>query len=401
MKNTESIRLQGVEESSTLAMAALAREYKAKGVDVISLSLGEPDFKTPANICEGAKEAIDSGKYFSYPPVPGYLDLREAISKKFKNENGLNYSPAEIIVSNGVKHSITNVMFSILNPRDEVIVFAPFWVSYSAIIKLADGKPKYINTTIENDFKPTPEQLEEAISSKTKAIIFSSPCNPTGTVFTKEDLKGYRNILIDHPEIIIISDEIYEHINFTKEHVSIGSLEGMNQRTVTLNGFSKGFAMTGWRLGYLGAPLKIAKSINKMQGQTTSANCSIAQRAGIIALKGENDSVLNMKKEYLKRRNIVFNLLSKIDKIKLNKPQGAFYFFPEISNYLGNKTNEGKILNSANELALYLLEDAKVSIVPGEDFGAPNCIRISYAASEKELIEATQRLEKSLSKLSL
>lgn len=401
MKNTESIRLQGVEESSTLAMAALAREYKAKGVDVISLSLGEPDFKTPANICEGAKEAIDSGKYFSYPPVPGYLDLREAISKKFKNENGLNYSPAEIIVSNGVKHSITNVMFSILNPGDEVIVFAPFWVSYSAIIKLADGKPKYINTTIENDFKPTPEQLEEAISSKTKAIIFSSPCNPTGTVFTMEDLKGYRNILIDHPEIIIISDEIYEHINFTKEHVSIGSLEGMNQRTVTLNGFSKGFAMTGWRLGYLGAPLKIAKSINKMQGQTTSANCSIAQRAGIIALKGENDSVLNMKKEYLKRRNIVFNLLSKIDKIKLNKPQGAFYFFPEISNYLGNKTKEGKILNSANELALYLLEDAKVSIVPGEDFGAPNCIRISYAASEKELIEATQRLEKSLSKLSL
>lgn len=401
MKNTESIRLQGVEESSTLAMAALAREYKAKGVDVISLSLGEPDFKTPANICEGAKEAIDSGKYFSYPPVPGYLDLREAISKKFKNENGLNYSPAEIVVSNGVKHSITNVMFSILNPGDEVIVFAPFWVSYSAIIKLADGKPKYINTTIENDFKPTPEQLEEAISSKTKAIIFSSPCNPTGTVFTKEDLKGYRNILIDHPEIIIISDEIYEHINFTKEHVSIGSLEGMNQRTVTLNGFSKGFAMTGWRLGYLGAPLKIAKSINKMQGQTTSANCSIAQRAGIIALKGENDSVLNMKKEYLKRRNIVFNLLSKIDKIKLNKPQGAFYFFPEISNYLGNKTKEGKILNSANELALYLLEDAKVSIVPGEDFGAPNCIRISYAASEKELIEATQRLEKSLSKLSL
>lgn len=401
MKNTESIRLQGVEESSTLAMAALAREYKAKGVDVISLSLGEPDFKTPANICEGAKEAIDSGKYFSYPPVPGYLDLREAISKKFKNENGLNYSPAEIVVSNGVKHSITNVMFSILNPGDEVIVFAPFWVSYSAIIKLADGKPKYINTTIENDFKPTPEQLEEAISSKTKAIIFSSPCNPTGTVFTMEDLKGYRNILIDHPEIIIISDEIYEHINFTKEHVSIGSLEGMNQRTVTLNGFSKGFAMTGWRLGYLGAPLKIAKSINKMQGQTTSANCSIAQRAGIIALKGENDSVLNMKKEYLKRRNIVFNLLSKIDKIKLNKPQGAFYFFPEISNYLGNKTKEGKILNSANELALYLLEDAKVSIVPGEDFGAPNCIRISYAASEKELIEATQRLEKSLSKLSL
>jgi aspartate aminotransferase len=291
-------------------------------------------------------------------------------------------------------------MFSILNPGDEVIVFAPFWVSYSAIITLADGKPRYINTTIENDFKPTPEQLEEAISNKTKAIIFSSPCNPTGTVFTKEDLEGYRSILVDHPEIIIISDEIYEHINFTEEHISIGSLEGMNDRTITLNGFSKGFAMTGWRLGYLGAPSKIAKSINKMQGQTTSANCSIAQRAGLIALTGGNDDALSMKKEYLKRRNIVFDLLSKIDKIKINKPQGAFYFFPEISNYLGNKTQDGKVLNSANELALYLLEEAKVSLVPGEDFGAPNCIRISYAASEIELIEATQRLEKSLSKLS-
>ena len=400
MKNLESIRLQNVEESSTLAMAALAREYKSKGVDVISLSLGEPDFKTPDHICEGAKRSIDSGKFFSYPPVPGYLDLREAIAEKFKNENNLNYSPNEIIVSNGVKHSITNVMFSILNPGDEVIVFAPFWVSYSAIITLADGIPKYINTTIKNDFKPTSEQLKNAISKKTKAIIFSSPCNPTGTVFTKNDLESYRNILIDHPEIIIISDEIYEHINFTDEHISIGSLESMNNRTITLNGFSKGFAMTGWRLGYIGAPLEIAKSINKMQGQTTSANCSIAQRAGLIALKGGNECALEMKKEYLKRRDIIYNLLSKIEKIKINKPQGAFYFFPEITNYIGNKTEDGKVINSANELALYLLEDAKVSLVPGEDFGAPNCIRISYAASENELIEATQRLEISLKKLS-
>ena len=400
MKNLESIRLQNVEESSTLAMAALAREYKSKGVDVISLSLGEPDFKTPDHICEGAKRSIDSGKFFSYPPVPGYLDLREAIAEKFKNENNLNYSPNEIIVSNGVKHSITNVMFSILNPGDEVIVFAPFWVSYSAIITLADGIPKYINTTIKNDFKPTSEQLKNAISKKTKAIIFSSPCNPTGTVFTKNDLESYRNILIDHPEIIIISDEIYEHINFTDEHISIGSLESMNNRTITLNGFSKGFAMTGWRLGYIGAPLEIAKSINKMQGQTTSANCSIAQRAGLIALKGGNECALEMKKEYLKRRDIIYNLLSKIEKIKTNKPQGAFYFFPEITNYIGNKTEDGKVINSANELALYLLEDAKVSLVPGEDFGAPNCIRISYAASENELIEATQRLEISLKKLS-
>ena len=292
MNIKESLRLQNVEESSTLAMAALAREYKSKGIDVISLSLGEPDFKTPTHICDGAKDAIDSGNYFSYPPVPGYLDLREAISQKFKNENNLSYNSSEVIVSNGVKHSITNVMFSILNKGDEVIVFAPFWVSYSAIITLADGVPKYINTTIENDFKPTTSQLEEAISNKTKAVIFSSPCNPTGTVFTREELEGYKDVLENHPKIIVISDEIYEHINFTDSHTSIGSLEGMNDRTITMNGFSKAFAMTGWRLGYIGAPKAIAKSINKMQGQTTSANCSIAQRAGLVALKNGNECAL-------------------------------------------------------------------------------------------------------------
>ena len=400
MNIKESLRLQNVEESSTLAMAALAREYKSKGIDVISLSLGEPDFKTPTHICDGAKDAIDSGNYFSYPPVPGYLDLREAISQKFKNENNLSYNSSEVIVSNGVKHSITNVMFSILNKGDEVIVFAPFWVSYSAIITLADGVPKYINTTIENDFKPTTSQLEEAISNKTKAVIFSSPCNPTGTVFTREELEGYRDVLENHPEIIVISDEIYEHINFTDSHTSIGSLEGMNDRTITMNGFSKAFAMTGWRLGYIGAPKAIAKSINKMQGQTTSANCSIAQRAGLVALKNGNECALKMKDEYLKRRDLVYDFLIRIDKLKVNKPEGAFYFFPEITRYLGNKSMDGKIINTANDLALYLLEDAKVSLVPGEDFGAPNCIRLSYAASENELIEASQRLELSLSKLS-
>tara|TARA_B100001175_G_scaffold315510_1_gene327216 strand:+ start:537 stop:1739 length:1203 start_codon:yes stop_codon:yes gene_type:complete len=400
MNIKESLRLQNVEESSTLAMAALAREYKSKGIDVISLSLGEPDFKTPTHICDGAKDAIDSGNYFSYPPVPGYLDLREAISQKFKNENNLSYTSSEVIVSNGVKHSITNVMFSILNKGDEVIVFAPFWVSYSAIITLADGVPKYINTTIENDFKPTTSQLEEAISNKTKAVIFSSPCNPTGTVFTREELEGYKDVLENHPEIIVISDEIYEHINFTDSHTSIGSLEGMNDRTITMNGFSKAFAMTGWRLGYIGAPKAIAKSINKMQGQTTSANCSIAQRAGLVALKNGNECALKMKDEYLKRRDLVYDFLIRIDKLKVNKPEGAFYFFPEITRYLGNKSMDGKIINTANDLALYLLEDAKVSLVPGEDFGAPNCIRLSYAASENELIEASQRLELSLSKLS-
>ena len=268
------------------------------------------------------------------------------------------------MVSNGVKHSITNVMSSILNKGDEVIVFAPFWVSYSAIITLAEGVPIYINTTIENDFKPTKEQLKRAISSRTKAIIFSSPCNPTGTVFTKNDLKGYRDILINHTDVIIISAEIYEHINFTENHFSIGSLDGMQERTITMNGFSKAFAMTGWRLGYIGAPRKIAKSINKMQGQTTSANCSIAQRAGLVALQNGNNCALEMKAEYLKRRDLVYKILSEIDKLKVNLPQGAFYFFPEITNYLNNKTPEGGKINSANDLALFLLEDGKISIVP-------------------------------------
>ena len=399
MSNHESVRLQNVEESSTLAMAAMAREYKSKGIDVISLSLGEPDFKTPTHICEGAKDAINSGNYFSYPPVAGYLDFREAISKKFEEENNLYYTPSDIVVSNGVKHSITNVMFSILNKGDEVIVFAPFWVSYSAIITLAEGVPIYINTTIENDFKPTKEQLKRALSSRTKAIIFSSPCNPTGTVFTKNDLKEYRDILINHPDVIIISDEIYEHINFTENHFSIGSLDGMQERTITMNGFSKAFAMTGWRLGYIGAPRKIAKSINKMQGQTTSANCSIAQRAGLVALQNGNKCALEMKAEYLKRRDLVYKILSEIDKLKVNLPQGAFYFFPEITNYLNNKTPEGEKINTANDLALFLLEDGKISLVPGEDFGAPNCIRLSYAANENDLIEASSRLKESLSKL--
>ena len=399
MKNSESIRLQNVEESSTLAMAALAREYKAKGVDVISLSLGEPDFKTPDHICEGAKRSIDSGKFFSYPPVPGYLDLREAISEKFKNENKLNYSTDEIIVSNGVKHSITNVMFSILNKGDEVIVFAPFWVSYSAIITLADGIPIYINTQIENDFKPTKEQLINAITSKTKAIIFSSPCNPTGTVFTKKDLEEYQEVLAKHQNIIIISDEIYEHINFTDEHCSFGSLENMQSRTITMNGFSKAFAMTGWRLGYIGAPKEIAKSINKMQGQTTSANCSIAQRAGYAALRAGNECAIEMRNSYLKRRDLVFDKLNSINNLKVNLPEGAFYFFPEIDNIIGKIDKKGVEIKSSNDLAMYLLEDAKISLVPGEDFGAPNCIRLSYAASESDLVEACKRLDRSIQKL--
>ena len=392
-----SNRIENIEESSTLAMSAKASEMKSKGIDVISLSLGEPDFKTPSHICDGAKKAIDSGNYFSYPPVNGYLDLREAISKKFSNENNLDYHPNNIIVSNGVKQSITNVMFSLLNKGDEVIVFSPYWVSYDAIIKLADGIPIHLNGNIENDFKPSANDLEKSVSSKTKLIIFSSPCNPTGAVFTKDELESFSKVILKH-NLYVISDEIYEHINFLNNHFSIGSLEGMNERTITLNGFSKAFAMTGWRLGYMGAPEWISKACKKMQGQTTSANCSIAQRAALIALNSGNKSAIEMKNEYFKRRDLVYNLLNKITGFKVNLPKGAFYFFPNIEELIG-KSYKGNKIESASDLCMYYLNEAKVSLVPGEDFGAPNCIRLSYAASEKNLIEAITRLKNSTNNL--
>ena len=392
-----SDRIENIEESSTLAMSAKASEMKSKGIDVISLSLGEPDFKTPSHICDGAKKAIDSGNYFSYPPVNGYLDLREAISKKFSNENNLDYHPNNIIVSNGVKQSITNVMFSLLNKGDEVIVFSPYWVSYDAIIKLADGIPIHLNGNIENDFKPSANDLEKSVSSKTKLIIFSSPCNPTGSVFTKDELESFSKVILKY-NLYVISDEIYEHINFSNNHFSIGSLEGMNERTITLNGFSKAFAMTGWRLGYMGAPEWISKACKKMQGQTTSANCSIAQRAALIALNSGNKSAIEMKNEYFKRRDLVYNLLNKITGFKVNLPKGAFYFFPNIEELIG-KSYKGNKIESASDLCMYYLNEAKVSLVPGEDFGAPNCIRLSYAASEKNLIEAITRLKNSTNNL--
>mgnify|MGYP001256983917 FL=1 len=392
-----SNRIENIEESSTLAMSAKASEMKSKGIDVISLSLGEPDFKTPSHICDGAKKAIDSGNYFSYPPVNGYLDLREAISKKFSNENNLDYHPNNIIVSNGVKQSITNVMFSLLNKGDEVIVFSPYWVSYDAIIKLADGIPIHLNGNIENDFKPSANDLEKSVSSKTKLIIFSSPCNPTGSVFTKDELESFSKVILKY-NLYVISDEIYEHINFLNNHFSIGSLEGMNERTITLNGFSKAFAMTGWRLGYMGAPEWISKACKKMQGQTTSANCSIAQRAALIALNSGNKSAIEMKNEYFKRRDLVYNLLNKITGFKVNLPKGAFYFFPNIEELIG-KSYKGNKIESASDLCMYYLNEAKVSLVPGEDFGAPNCIRLSYAASEKNLIEAIIRLKNSTNNL--
>ncbi len=394
-----SNRIKNMAESATLAMAAKAREYKAKGINVISLSLGEPDFKTPKHIQEGAKAAIDEGKYFAYPPVNGYADLRQAISDKFKRENGLDYSADQIVVSNGAKQSIANVFQALINEGDEVIVFAPFWVSYSALIELAGGIPVYISGGIDTDFKVTAEQLKGAITDKTKAIIFSSPCNPTGSVFTKEELEKISEVVLSHDNIVVVSDEIYEHINYSGAHASIGALPGMNESTVTVNGMAKGFAMTGWRVGYIGAPLWLAKACNKIQGQFTSANCSIAQRAALTALTTDLGPTEEMAKEYLRRRVFVKELLDEIPGVKTNVPQGAFYFFPDVSAYFG-KSDGTNTINNASDLSMYLLDNAHVSVVTGEAFGDPNCIRLSYAASEEDLRTAIAKIKEALAKLS-
>ncbi|MBE62791.1 MAG: aspartate aminotransferase [Flammeovirgaceae bacterium] len=399
MMDLRSERIKSMAESATLAMAAKARELKQQGIDVISLSLGEPDFKTPKHIQEGAKAAIDEDKYFAYPPVNGYLDLREAISEKFKKDNGLEYSADQIVVSNGAKQSIANVFLALLDPGDEVIVFSPYWVSYSALVELAEGKCVFVNGGIENDFKATAAQLKEAITDKTKALIFSSPCNPTGSVFSEQELKEIADVLKDHPNIVVLSDEIYELINYGEKHVSIGALPGMIERTVTINGFAKGFAMTGWRVGYIGAPLWLAKAANKIQGQITSANCSIAQRAALTALTSTYEPSYEMVKEYARRRELVHGLLSEIPGVEVNMPGGAFYFFPNVSSFFG-KSVDGKVIANADDLSLFLLSDAHVSVVTGDAFGDPNCLRLSYAASEEELRTAVDRIKASLAKLS-
>ncbi|MEQ6121542.1 pyridoxal phosphate-dependent aminotransferase [Reichenbachiella sp. MALMAid0571] len=391
-----SDRIKNMSESATLAMAAKAREFKENGIDVISLSLGEPDFKTPKHIQEGAKAAIDENKYFAYPPVNGYLDLRKAICDKFKKENNLDYTPDQIVVSNGAKQSIINVMLSLINPGDEVIVFSPYWVSYTAAIELAEGIPVLIKGSIEDDFKATAEQLKEAITPKTKAIIFSSPCNPTGSVFTKEELEKIAEVVLAHEGLMVMSDEIYEHINYSGAHASIGAIPGMIDRTITINGMAKGFAMTGWRVGYIGAPTWVAKACNKIQGQLTSANCSIAQRATLTALTTDLGPTVEMTKEYKRRRDLVYDLLNKVPGFKTNMPEGAFYFFPDVSSYFG-KSNGETTINDASDLCLYLLDKAHVSLVTGDAFGDPNCIRLSYAASEENLREAITRITDALS----
>lgn len=395
--NKLSNRIEAIEESATLAMAAKAREFKNKGIDVVSLSLGEPDFKTPQHICDAAKNAIDEGKYFAYPPVAGYQDLREALAAKYQKENNVPYKAENIVVSNGAKQSIANAMLALLNAGDEVIVFSPYWVSYDALVRLAEATPVMVKGGIENDFKVTAAQVEAAVTSKTKAIIFSSPCNPTGTVFSKQELEAIAKVVVKH-NLIAIADEIYEHINFTGERVSIAAFPGMFERTITVNGFAKGYAMTGWRVGYIAAPKWIADGCNKVQGQITSANCSIAQRAALAAISGDQAPTYKMVDEYKKRREIVYNLLKEIPGIKSNYPQGAFYFFPDVSSYYGK--SDGTItIKDGDDFCMYMLEKAHVSMVPGGAFGDPKCVRLSYAASEKDLREAMKRIGEALGKL--
>ncbi len=390
--------------SETLAMTQTARELKEAGKDVISLSIGEPDFNTPEEVKEAAKQAIDEN-WTHYPPVPGYPELKKAICAKFKRDNNLDYTPDQIIVSTGAKQSIYQVVMALVNPDDEVIIPAPFWVSYKAIVQLAEGKSVYIQTKIENDFKVTPEQLRAAITPKTKMMIFSSPSNPTGMLYSHDELKALAEVLRDYPNIFVVADEIYEHINFEGKHESMAQFDWMKERTITVNGVAKGFAMTGWRIGFIGAPVAIAKACNKLQGQVTSATCSIAQRATIKAMEMDpktSKDIIEMRNIFMKRRDMVFELLQQVPGFKVRLPKGAFYFFPEVSSLYGKnvpadsafaqKFGKTKIENST-DFCMYILYDANVALVMGSAFGDDNCVRLSYATSEDKLREAVKRIK--------
>ena len=395
MKQYLSDRINAMEVSATLGMAAKTRELKAEGKDIIGLSLGEPDFDIPDFIKEAAIEAVQQN-YSKYTPIDGYLELREAICEKFRRDNNLHYKPSQIVVSTGAKQCLANVALAMLNPGDEVIFPAPYWVSYKEIAKMAGGVPIEVRTTIENDFKITPAQLEAAITPKTKMVWFNTPCNPSGSIYSKEELEALAVVLRKHPNIFILSDEIYEYINFTNERVtSVAEIDGLYERTITVNGMSKAFAMTGWRIGYMGAPEWIAKACTKVQGQITSGANAIAQRASITALKAPKSKIQYMVDEFKRRRDLVLQLLSEIDGFKLNVPEGAFYVFPDVSSFFG-KTLRGRNIHSATDFSLYLLEEAMVATVTGEAFGDANCIRFSYAASEKDLREAIRRIKESL-----
>ncbi len=389
-----SARINSLPVSATLAMAAKARELKNEGIDVIGLSLGEPDFNTPEFIKDAAIQAVNDN-YNAYSPVDGYADLKQAIITKFKRDNGLEYAANQIVVSTGAKQSIANVCMVLLNPGDEVLLPAPYWVSYSAIATLAEAKSTIIPTSIDNDFKITPEQLEAAITPKTKLIMFNSPNNPSGTIYTEDEYRALGKVLEKYPDIYIMSDEIYEHINYGTPHFSIAAIPALYDRTITVNGVAKAFAMTGWRIGYIGAPAWIAKACNKMQGQITSgANC-IAQRATITALEAPVSNIQYMVDEFQNRRKLIIELLTAIPGFRINEPEGAFYVFPDVSYYFG-KTMNGKIINDASDFALYLLEEAHVATVTGDAFGNGDCIRISYAASVDNIKEAIARIAKAL-----
>ena len=394
MKEFLSERINAMEASATLAMAAKTRELKAQGKDIIGLSLGEPDFNIPDFIKEAAVEAIHQN-YSKYTPVDGYLELREAICEKLLRDNHLHYKPSQIVVSTGAKQCLANVALAMINPGDEVVFPAPYWVSYKEIAKMAGGIPVEVPTTIESDFKITPAQLEKAITPKTKMVWFNSPNNPSGSVYSKEELEALAVVLRKYPNIFILSDEIYEYINFTGNYTSMAEIDGLYDRTITVNGLSKAFAMTGWRIGYLAAPEWIAKACNKVQGQVTSGTNAIAQRASIVALRAPKSKIQYMIDEFLKRRNLVWQLLGEIEGLKLNVPEGAFYVFPDVSSFFG-KTLRGRTINNASDFSLYLLEEAGVATVTGEAFGDPKCIRLSYAASEEELRKAIARIKESL-----
>ncbi|MEL6923675.1 MAG: pyridoxal phosphate-dependent aminotransferase [Bacteroidota bacterium] len=393
-----SMRIQRMEESATIKMAQDARNLAAQGHDVISLSLGEPDFDTPQHIKDAAVQALADG-YTKYTPVPGLVELREAIKTKFKRDNNLDYEVNQIVVSNGAKQSIANIAHVLLNSGDEVVILAPFWVSYSAIVKIAGGVPVVVKAGIDTDFKVSAEQLDAAITERTKFVLFSSPCNPTGSVYTHDELKGMADVIAKYDDVYIVSDEIYEYINFMGKHVSIGAFPNVKDRTITVNGFSKGFAMTGWRLGYMGAPKEIAAACQKIQGQFTSGANAFGQKAGAVALMSDLTPTYQMRDAFLHRRDMVIEKLKEIPGFKVNNPQGAFYVFPDISEYFG-KSDGNQVINNADDFCSYILNNAYVAVVTGSAFGEDNCFRLSYAASEEQLLEAISRIKAACAKLS-
>ncbi len=392
-----SERLNRLSPSATLAMSQKSSELKAQGVDVINLSVGEPDFNTPDHIKEAAKKAIDDN-FSRYSPNPGYPELKNAIVAKLKNENGLDYKPSQIICSNGAKQSVCNAIMALVNAGDEVIIPAPYWVSYPEMVKLADGTPVFIEATIENDFKITPEQLEAAITPATRAIILCSPSNPTGSVYSKAELEALKNVLLKYERVIVIADEIYEHINYIGKHASMAEFDDIKERVVIINGVSKAYAMTGWRIGFLAAPEWVVKGCGKLQGQYTSGPCSVSQKAAEAAYTGTQQPVEDMRKAFERRKNLIVSLAKEIPGLEVNDPQGAFYLFPKCSAYFGKKDGD-RVINTSTDLCLYLLEEGHVATVAGDAFGSPECFRMSYATSDENIVEAMKRIKDTLARL--